>query len=275
MKRLLKGLLCLVVVLAVIYLILIAPRMFNKPDMSGLEGYHYAHRGYFDNAAQTPENSLPAFQAAMDAGYGIELDIQLTSDGVPVVFHDASLARMCGVEGKIWDYSLAELQQMKLLETDLTIPTFAEVLKLIDGQVPIIVEYKMDKVDTAVCEKAHELLLNYEGTYCVQSFDPRVLLWYRQNAPEVVRGQLAQAYWKEEKHAGKPLYVALGNLVTNIATGPDYIAYKYSDAENISFKLCKLLGAKSAGWTIRSQADYESVKDEFDWFIFDSFAIEN
>lgn len=276
MKKFKKPLTILGIILAVLillYLFLVAPRMFDKPDFSGLEGYHYAHRGYFDNEAGIPENSLAAFQAAMDAGYGIELDIQLSRDGVPMIFHDATLERMCGVEGNIWDFTCEELQALSLLDTDQPIPTLQETLALIDGQVPVIVEYKLDKVDTLVCEKSNALLQEYDGAYCIQCFHPYAVLWYKQNAPEVIRGQLAQDFWKDEKYDGKPLYLALSYLIENVATRPDFISYKYSDASNLSLNLCRLMGAKTAAWTLRSPQDYDLVKGEFDFYIFDSFSL--
>jgi len=151
MKKLRKVLLILLIVLVVLFTVLIAPRTIGRASLDHMEGYHYAHRGYHDGNVAIPENSLPSFQAAIDAGYGIELDIQLSSDKVPMVFHDADLMCICGVEGKIWDYTCEELQNMRLFDTNETIPTLEQALALIDGQVPILVEYKMDKVDTDVC----------------------------------------------------------------------------------------------------------------------------
>ena len=101
MKKLGKVLLIILIVLAVLFTVLIAPRTIDSASLAHMEGYHYAHRGYHDGNVAVPENSLPSFQAAIDAGYGIELDIQLSSDKVPMVFHDADLDRICGVEGKI------------------------------------------------------------------------------------------------------------------------------------------------------------------------------
>ena len=147
MKKLGKVLLTLLIVLAVLFTVLIAPRTIGAASLDHMEGYHYAHRGYHDGNVAVPENSLASFQAAIDAGYGIELDVQLSSDKIPMVFHDADLLRVCGVEGKIWDYTCAELQQMKLFDTEETIPTLQEALALIDGQVPILVEYKMEGSD--------------------------------------------------------------------------------------------------------------------------------
>ena len=274
MKKALCIVLIVLVVLALLYVFLIAPRMFNRPDMSGLTGHHYAHRGYFDNNSAAPENSMAAFRAAIDAGYGIELDVQMSADGVPMVFHDGDLERMCGVSGKIWEYTCAELQQMRLLDTEETIPTFAEVLALIDGQVPVIVEYKLDRVNTDVCQAGNALLQEYDGAYCIQCFHPLALMWYKKNAPEVVRGQLSQSFWEEEKYHGDALYALLSYMPENVVTRPDYIAYQFDDADNLSFRLCRAMGAKTAAWTLRDPADYEIAKEDFDLFIFDSFALE-
>lgn len=271
-KKILKVIIAVLLVLCFLFLFLVAPRM-KKPDMSAFEGVRFAHRGYFDNETDAPENSLPSFEAAIEKGFGIELDVQLSSDGVAMVFHDADLERMCGVEGKIWEYACAELQQMKLLDSDCTIPTLQQAMDFIGGRTPVLVEYKMDRVDTNVCVKGNEILQNYDGDYCIQAFDPRAVMWYKKNAPDVVRGQLCQEYWKDEKYNGKALYLALTYMVSNVATRPDFISYKFTDAYNISLNLCRLMGAKTACWTLRSADDYNSVKGDFDMYIFDSFDI--
>ena len=152
--NLFAGVLAFIIILLAIYLVLVAPRMIGKPDVSVLRGVHYAHRGLHDNQTDAPENSLKAFQLAVEAGYGIEMDVQLSKDEVPVVFHDETLKRMCGTEGKVWEYTLEELQKMKLADSDETIPTFQEVLELVGGKVPLIVEYKLDVPSTEVCEIA-------------------------------------------------------------------------------------------------------------------------
>ena len=273
MKKPGKKLLLILAVVFGVYLFLISPRMFSKPDMSAFENVAFAHRGFFDNQKGIPENSLLSFENAIINNVGIELDIQLSSDGIPMVFHDADLERMCGVKGKVWEYTAAELQTMSLSGTEHTIPTLAQTLAVIDGRVPIIVEHKMDRIDTAVCEKSYALLKDYTGAWCMKSFDPRAVMWYKSNAPQVIRGQLAQEYWKEEKFAGSPLYTALSFLVSNVITRPDFISYKYADADNISLNLCRLMGAKTACWTLKSADDYNSVKSKFDMYIFDSFDI--
>ena len=272
-KKAFKIIIIILVVLCLLSSFLVAPRMFSKPDMSAFMGASIAHRGYFSNEAGIPENSLASFQAAMEKGFAIELDIQLSSDGVAMVFHDTDLERMCGVQGKIWEYTAAELKEMKLFGTEETIPTFEETLTLINGQVPLLVEYKMDKADTAVCAAGQALLDKYNGAYAIQCFDPRALLWYKKNAPQVARGQLAEEFWENEKYDGQALYLVLTYMLTNVATRPDFISYKAIHKDNLSLNVCRILGAKTACYTLKNPEELAYVNNEFDMYIFDSFDI--
>ena len=272
-KKAFKIIIIILVVLCLLSSFLVAPRMFSKPDMSAFMGASIAHRGYFSNEAGIPENSLASFHAAIEKGFAIELDIQLSSDGVAMVFHDTDLERMCGVQGKIWEYTAAELKEMKLFGTEETIPTFEETLTLINGQVPLLVEYKMDKADTAVCAAGQALLDKYNGAYAIQCFDPRALLWYKKNAPQVARGQLAEEFWENEKYDGQALYLVLTYMLTNVATRPDFISYKAIHKDNLSLNVCRILGAKTACYTLKSPEELAYVNNEFDMYIFDSFDI--
>ena len=272
MKKLFKRFLIYFTAFAGIFVFMVAPRTGSKPAMSAFTGA-FAHRGYFNNESGIPENSLAAFQKAIDAGVGIELDVRLSSDGVAMVFHDKTLERMCGVEGNVWDYTSQELQQMTLLDTKYTIPTLQQAIELIAGQVPVIVEHKMDLVDTAICQSSYNVMKDYQGNWCMKSFDPRALIWYKSNAPEVIRGQLSAQFWEDEQYAGKPLYVAMGYMVANVLSRPDFISYYYEHKDNISLKICRLLGAQTACWTIQSQMDFDSLKDEFDIVLFDNFEL--
>lgn len=172
------------------YIYTIMPRVIRKPDKSAFQTRFFAHRGLHENGTAHPENSLPAIRRAVEEGYGIEFDIQVTKDGVPVVFHDFTLRRMCGQKGRVCDYTLQELSQFRLLDCGERIPTFKEALKAVDGRVPLIIEMKMEYFDLRVCRAADQLLREYKGVYCIESFNPLVLLWYRKNRPDVMRGQL-------------------------------------------------------------------------------------
>ena len=257
--------------LTVIYLFLVAPRMINKPDRSGFLGVHYAHRGLFDNETDAPENSLRAIQKAVEAGYGIEFDVQLSKDDVPVIFHDATLKRMCGVDGNVWDYTVEELQKMKLAGSNETIPTLKQVLQVVDGRVPLIVEYKMDRVDTKVCELGNAILEKYNGVYCIESFHPFAVKWYREHRPDVMRGQLSQDFSKTDYKGIQ--YWAMTHLLLNFLTRPDFIAYNHKDKDIFSRRLCAQLGALSVAWTIKNKKQYDDAKPYFDLVIFDSFIL--
>ena len=254
-------LLTVVFLLAALYFLLLIPR-FHSPDCGALMGHFYAHRGLHDGKCGIPENSMKAFRLAIEKGYGIELDVQLSADGIPVVFHDATLTRVCGVNRRVCDLTLSELKQLSLggkdfPDTGERIPTFAEFLKLADGRVPLIVEIKMEKWDARVPEAADALLKDYRGPYCVESFHPGVLVWYRKHRPDVFRGQLCTNFVKE--HMCRSLsYFLLGKMLTNIAARPDFIAYDWRYRNDLSRRICcDLYHALPVAWTIRSQAELD------------------
>ena len=266
--------LIVLLILAVLYLFLIAPRMFHRADRTPFLDRHYAHRGLFDNESDAPENSLTAIRKAVEMGYGIEFDVQLSKDGQLVVFHDASLQRMCGVEGKVWEYTLEELKAFRLLDSEEVIPTLDEVLKAVDGRVPLIIEYKLDRVQTRVCELAEQLLRAYQGPYCIECFHPLALMWYRKHRPDVMRGQLCEEHFRNPKYHGNPVFYIMSYLLTNVMTRPDFIAFKHQHAGNISRRLCRLLGALSVAYTIKSEEEYRKAREHFELFIFDSFILK-
>lgn len=258
-------------VLVLLYLLAIMPRLGHKKEKEKLMHVHYAHRGLHDNSGNAPENSMAAFKKAVEAGYGIELDVQVTKDKVPVVFHDFTLNRACGKEGKVFDYTWEELKGFKLFGSEETIPRFADVLALVKGKVPLIVELKVEWLEIYVCTEADALLREYKGPYCIESFNPMALLWYRRYHNDVIRGQLADGFTKTGEFKGM-LYVVLQNLMLNWITKPDFVAYNHKYAENLSRRLCRrLYGNLAVAWTIKSQEEMEKATPQFDLFIFDSF----
>ena len=270
MKVLTILLICLAA-LILLYLLMIMPRMIGRPDTAPFLKWLYAHRGLHDNSSDAPENSLRAFQKAVDAGFGIEMDVQLSKDGVPVVFHDYTLKRICGEEGKVEQYTFDELQQFPLCGTDQRIPKFEDVLKLVDGRVPLIVELKIEATDTSVCPAADKLLSEYKGMYCIESFNPLGVLWYRRNRRQIVRGQLADAFHREGEYSGF-LYFFLENLLFNWLGKPDFVAYNHKHPGMLSRSLCRrLYHNTAAAWTIKSKQQLEEARKHFDIFIFDSF----
>lgn len=257
-----------------LYLMMIMPGLRREPSAASFSKWLYAHRGLHDNTSDAPENSLRAFQKAVDAGFGMEMDVQLSKDKVPVVFHDNTLKRVCGAEGEVKDFTFEELQQFRLCGTDQRIPKFEEVLKLVDGRVPLIVELKIDTTNLALCPIADGLLSTYKGMYCVESFNPLAVRWYRKNRREIIRGQLSDAFIKEGEYVG-PLYFMLQNLLFNWLGRPDFIAYNRKYPKILSRLLCRnLFGNMAAAWTVKSREQLEEAKEYFDIYIFDSFLPE-
>ena len=216
---------------------------------------------------------MEAFRRAKEAGYGVELDVHLLKDGNLAVFHDGTLIRMTGKEGKVKDLTTEQLREYRLSNTDQTIPTFREVLDLFNGQVPLIVELKEEGNCAALCEKVCQMMDTYKGIYCMESFDPRCIHWLKKNRPDVIRGQLCENYFRPNK-ANLPwiLKVLLTNQVLNFLTLPDFIAYKYRDRKHFSNAICrKFWGLQGVTWTVSSEEEYSNaIKDN--WIvIFEGF----
>lgn len=265
---------CAVVAVALIYLGMMMPAVGKRPDKTPFLGFLYAHRGLHDNNSEAPENSLAAFRKAVDAGFGMELDIQLSKDKVPVVFHDFDLKRVCGVEGKIKDYTLKELKEFRLYQSDERIPTFAEVLELVNGQVPLIVEFKGENTDISLCPIADKLLQEYQGLYCVESFNPLMVAWYKKNHKDIFRGQLSEKFFTHGKKS--VIHFVLQNMMLNFLAKPDFISYKCTDYNALSRRLCcGLFGATAVTWTIKSAEELKEMKKHFEIFIFEGFMPKN
>lgn len=270
MNILIMILVCLAA-LAVLYFLMIMPRIVYKPDTSPFMEWLYAHRGLHNNAEKVPENSLIAFRKAVEGGFGIELDVQMSRDGVPVVFHDFTLKRMCGVEGRVCDYSYDELQRFSLIDSGERIPKFAEVLKLVNGRTPLIVELKTERTDMSVCRAVDRLCSRYKGLYCIESFNPLAVFWFRRHRKNIVRGQLSDAFIKEGEYVGTMSFL-LQNLMFNWVGRPDFIAYNCKYPKMLSARLCRrLYRSKAAAWTVRSREQLAAARKDFDIFIFDSF----
>jgi len=264
--------LIVIIVIIILYFIMIMPKLNRNPDSNKLDGWLYAHRGLHDNNGEAPENTLLAFSLAVKHGYGIELDVQLTKDGIPVVIHDYNLKRACNINLKVSEQNYSELCKFNLFESREKIPTLQQVLKLVDGKVPLIIELKIPYKAERLCEAVCVLLNNYKGVYCIESFNPFGLSWYRKHYPKVIRGQLSTDFIRDKAKGNVVQYFILKNLLMNFYTKPDFIAYHYVYKSGLSYTICrKLYQVKTVAWTIQSQKVYEENKDHYELFIFDSF----
>lgn len=267
--------LIVLIVLIALYLFCLAPNRWRGEQMKPFEEVYIAHRGLFDNSQPWPENSLPAFRRAVEAGYGIELDIQLTADHQMVVFHDGDLKRMCGVDKMVYECTYEELCGYDLLGTGVKIPLFSEVLELVDGKVPLIVEVKSEGDWKETTRTMAEMMEDYEGVYCMESFHPLAVAWYRKHCPHIIRGQLSTDYFKDEPKRSFGEKFVLTNLLMNFRARPDFIAYNHRHVDQFSYRLCrKLFRVVNVAWTIKNPDQLKKAKRVFSVLIFDSFIPE-
>ena len=246
----------------------------KRPEMEKYKNVKYAHRGLHDD--NKAENSMSAFAAAKEKGFGIELDVRLSKDGELMVFHDETLTRVVGIEGKVIDYTADELAKMSLLGTADGVPTLRQVLDLIDGAVPLLIEIKMGNGESGIAEKFIEVIEGYKGDYIVESFNPIALKIVRRERPDILRGILSAEYMKDEKYQGKLLYRLAQNLALNFLMRPDFIAYdkKGYAVPSLGF-IRRVFGTPLITWTIKSQKEEdEAIGHGFDTVIFENYIPE-
>ena len=235
-------------VIFLLYLISVKPR---KREFNNNLLVNYAHRGLWGKTI--PENSLKAFDNAVKNGFAIELDVQLSKDNVVMVFHDYTLKRMTGAEGKLSDLTLKELKELSLLNSDEKIPTFMEVLEIVNGKVPLLVELKGENLDSSLCPKVADILKDYKGEYCVESFNPLLIKNIKKYLPDVFCGQLYTNVVKEKKKVSI-LNILLTLMSFNFLAKPDFIAYNKNARNSLPVKITtELFKAPKFVWTVKDE----------------------
>jgi len=252
---------------------MIAPGRASADMREQFSGLNWAHRGLHNMEEGIPENSMAAFRAAKEQGFGIELDLQLTADGQVVVFHDSDLKRMCNADELIKELSYSQLQEYTLGSTQERIPLFKDVLDMLDGQVPILVELKPIGADRVkLCAKALKMMRGYKGVLCMESFDPRIVGWFRRHAPEILRGQLTMKPYKHEtKECMKDRLCGfvLSHVFTNFLSRPHFIAHRL-EKKTFCVRIAEKMGAMRFAWTSRQPGN----EGFFDGIIFEGYVPE-
>ncbi len=252
------------------YLYLLMPSFKRRKQIMKFAEHKYAHRGLHGDGVA--ENSLSAFRRAVEGGYGIELDVRLSRDGELVVFHDTTLERVTGHEGRVDAYDYEELKKMKLCGTEDRIPLFSEVLEIVDGKIPLLVELKEEAGQYGVTEKALEILEGYRGEYIIESFNPLALGLIKKKKPEILRGMLSMNYMAEKKHR-KLIFFLMQIFATNILCRPDFLSYDHKHYKNRAMRLCRaLFRVTTFAWTVRSQSEEDlAYKHKFNSVIFENY----
>jgi len=258
------------VILILIYLFLLYPGSKKRRRIEESPIFcDYAHRGLWTKNEKDgiPENSLTAYKRAVDRGFGIELDVRLTRDGIPVILHDDSLLRLTGIDKKAKDLTYHELSALTLCGTEERIPSLSDVLALVNGKVPLLVELKGEDLNISVCERADALLKEYKGSYCIESFNPLFVRWYKKHRPEVFRGLLTSALLKKKVSL---LYIVLDGLLLNFCSRPDFIAFNDEKAHSLPVCIAtRLFGAKRFFWTPKGNEEIEKARTDAPCVIFE------
>lgn len=220
-------------------------------NIKNLQGQIIAHRGFYDNQ-KYPENSMQAFIKAVKHKYPIELDVQLTKDKKLVVFHDETLKRLCNQNIKVKDTTYVALQKYSILQTKETIPLLTDVLKCIDGKVPLDIEIKKGGVGQ-IEPLIAELLNSYKGEFVITSFHPMIVYWFKKHRPEYQVGILLKSFnsyfikWKEWLY-----YIFLKYVVK-----PDFIA---CDIRYLPNRITNYLHLPIVSWTVRTEQELLKAK---------------
>ncbi len=272
-----KAVIIILIILAVLFLLYLLCLRCRRghADWAHFRQWRYAHRGLHNKERGIPENSMAAFKLAAANGFGAELDVHLMKDGKLAVIHDASLLRTAGADVLIEDLTAEELENYRLEGTEQRIPLLEDVLPLFVDRAPLIVELKAERGNTeALAAAACKALDKYKAEYCVESFDPRCLMWLWQNRPDVIRGQLSENFTAhgDAQHLPGGVRWILTNLLLNVRTRPDFIAYRFEDRANLSLRLCRgFYRVQEASWTVRDRETMEKAEAAGNLVIFENF----
>lgn len=238
--------------------------------MTWLTEAKIAHRAYHNEALGIIENSLSAVDAAIAKGYAIECDVRLCKDGAVVVFHDATLERLTEGSGRVVDWTLSDLQTLKLGSSNDTIPTLKEVLQRVDGKVPLLVEIKTEGDPKVWAQAVAEVLDDYTGPFAVQSFHPGVLSWFKTFRSHITRGQLASFF---EGYEGIPFWqkFVLKRFWFNFQSRPHFVHYELSDLPNRWVQKKKTQGKLTLAFTVTTQKECDEALHYVDNVVFEGF----
>jgi glycerophosphoryl diester phosphodiesterase len=224
-----------------------------------------AHRGLHDDAC--PENSMPAFEAAVEAGLAIELDVHASVDAEAVVFHDASLERMTGQAGDVGQWPWHRLRELSLGGSAARVPSLTQVLSMVRGRVPVVVEIKNGGAVGVVERSVARLLERYAGAVSVQSFNPLSLAWFRRALPEVPRGMLAGDM--DETDLNPLERVVVQRLLLAPHVRPTYVGYDLRALPELSVSTLRKMGVPTLAWTVRTPAEQSRAMAVADNYIFE------
>lgn len=238
-------------------------------DLTWLKDNLITHRGLHTLDQSVPENSLEAFRLAIESGYSIEFDVNLTKDDVVVVFHDFNLSRMFHVNQNLDEFTYSDLKKYRLKNNE-HIPTLKEVLDLIDGKVPMLIELKPHGHVKKLCKAFMKVMENYTGKYAAFSFHPSVVYYLKKHHKDVIRGQISEFFRSEQKMSKFTKYL-MKRMSFNFLTRPDFISYGIYDMPNKYLDKLKKKGITIISYAAKSQKEFDFVKSHYHNVVFEYF----
>ena len=239
-------------------------------DLTWIRDNLIAHRGLYTKDQMIPENSLAAFKKAIQKGYSIELDLNVLKDGTVLAFHDHHFKRLCNDDRFLHDVTYPEMRDMKLFDTEEKIPTFKEVLNLVSGQVPLLIELKPHGDVVLLCESFMKTMDGYVGDWAVFSFHPNVVNWFKKHYPNVIRGQISE-YFKSDTKMNFISKYLMKTMFFNRITKPDFISYGINDIPNKYLDKAMKKGTTVICYAARSQEQFDFVKSHYHNTVFEFF----
>jgi glycerophosphoryl diester phosphodiesterase len=243
-------------------------------DSDWLTARPIAHRGLHDAARGVVENTASAVAAAVAAGYGIEVDLQLSRDGDAMVHHDDALGRLTEGIGRLADLSAAELRQAPFRATADRMMTLGELCDLVGARVTLVLEIKsrFDRDDRLIA-RVVQVLAAYAGPVAAMSFDPYVVAGLRRAAPRLRRGIVAERRFDHSEWRQMSPWQRRGmaHLLHAPMTRPDFVAYRVDDLPAPATRLARTLGTPVLTWTVRTSAQRERAAQWADQMIFEGF----
>ncbi|MBE0700768.1 MAG: glycerophosphodiester phosphodiesterase [Acholeplasmataceae bacterium] len=239
-------------------------------DLTWIKEDLIAHRGLHSKEGIIPENSISAYQKALEQGYTIELDLNVLKDGTVLAFHDKNFKRLCGDERLLSEITYDEIKNLKLLKTDEHPVKLEEVLKFVDGKKPLLIELKPHGNVRFLCESMMKTMMTYSGQWAMFSFHPKAVAWFKKHHPEVIRGQISE-YFTDDKNISKIKRYLMKSMFFNRFTKPDFISYGIKDMPNKYLDKAKKKGLTIISYVARNQNEFDFVKKHYDNTVFEFF----
>lgn len=238
--------------------------------LSWLKHEKIAHRGLYTKNQEIPENSMLSFKKALEKGYAIELDVQLTKDLVVVAFHDYHLKRILNDDRFIDGLTYDELKEKGLFNTQEKVPKLSDVISFINGKCPLLIELKPLGKVKELCHETMRILKDYNGVYALFSFHPKVVYLLKKYYPDVIRGQISE-YFKDQYNMNVISKYLMKSMFFNRFTKPDFISYGINDLPNKYVDKYKKKGLTIISYAAQSKDEYDDVKSYIDNAVFEFF----